>query len=252
MTETQRDTFESGIGVLAVNDNRATDTIQENDPVEVHGVALPVNTVVQGGQDERYFFPPGVLQEAADMLEGANIVKNFHELDGQAPADDVIGEVTTAGFSEGIGLVYEGEILDQDIAQRVAQGYLDVSPSVARALGAFDEQRDARRVDAVAGFRDLAVVQQGQPGAEIDIGPNPAVAALSLDALSRQFETDTLDGDDPDGSGDDTDETPDTMSVDEATEELADAYDLDPSEVETRLSEPDDTDDDAVLLIESE
>lgn len=251
MTQTQRDTFESGIGVLA--SNRTTDTIQENDPVQVNGVALPVNTVVEGGQGERYFFPPEVLEDAADMIEGANIVKNFHEVEGQAPADDVIGEVTSAAFSEGLGLVYEGEILDEDIAQRVAQGYLDVSPTVARALGEYDENRDARQVDAVAGFRDLAVVQNGQPGADIEIGPNPAVEALSLDALSRAMDAD---------GGDGTQTENDTMSLEDAKETLAEEYEVDVDELDDHLDslgddDPDDdgggdepTDDRVVELIE--
>lgn len=211
--KTQRDTFEHGIGVLAAGNT--TSEIQANDPIQVHGVALPVNTVVQGGQGDRYFFPPGVLEDAADLLEGANIVKNFHELEGQAPADDVIGEVTNAAFSEGVGLVYEGELLDEDIAQRVAQGYLDVSPTVARALGQFDEARDARAVEEVVAFRDLAVVQEGQPGAEIEVGANPAVAALQRDVLSRAFnatsdvETDVLRVSEPEFNGYDPSELSD-------------------------------------------
>lgn len=187
-TDTQRDTFEHGIGVLAAGNT--TDEVPANDPIQVNGVALPVNTVLQGGQGERHYFPASVLERAAEQLAGANIVKNFHELEGQAPADDVIGEVTDAAFSEGVGLVYEGELIDEDIAQAVLQGYLDVSPTVARSLGEYDEGRDARRVDAIAGFRDLAVVQQGQPGASIDVGANPAVAALQRDVLGRAFDAD--------------------------------------------------------------
>jgi hypothetical protein len=254
MSHAQHDTFESGIGVLAAGNT--TSEIQENDPIEVNGVALPVNTVVQGGQGDRHFYPPEVLEQAAGLLEGANIVKNFHEIEGQAPADDVIGEVTDAAFSEGVGLVYQGEILDEAIAQRVAQGYLDVSPTVARALGAYDEDRDARRVDRVEAFRDLAVVQQGQPGAEIDVGPNPAVAALQRDVLSRAF-----DG----GAGDQTDTDTNTMSLDEAKQTLAEEHGIEVDELEARLTTADgggggddgdgdgepDLADDEVILVES-
>lgn len=224
MTHAQRDTFEYGIGVLAAGNT--TGEIQENDPIEVNGVALPVGTVVEGGQEERHFYTEETLRDAAELLEGQNIVKNFHEIDGQAPADDVIGQVTSASFSEGLGLVYEGEIIDEDIAQRVAQGYLDVSPTVARALGEYDEARDARQVDAVAGFRDLAVVQNGQPGADIEIGPNPAVEALSLDALSRAMDADGGEGTRPEN---------DTMSLEDAKETLAEEYEVDVDELDDHL-----------------
>lgn len=241
MTQTQRDIFEHGIGVLAAGNT--TSEIQENDPIQVNGVALPANTVVEGGQGERHYFPDEVLEAAAEMLEGANIVKNFHELDGQAPADDVIGEVTAAAFSEGVGLVYEGELLDEDIAQRVAQGYLDVSPTVARSLGAYDEARDARQVDAIAGFRDLAVVQQGQPGAGIEIGSNPAVSALQRDALSRAFDGGDG-GDGGDGAADGgTDE--DTMSLDEAKQTLAEEYEVGVDDLDAHLDSLGDSDDDS-------
>lgn len=245
MSQAHHDTFEHGIGVLAAGNTISE--IQENDPIEVNGVALPVNTVVQGGQGDRHFYPPEILEQAAGLLEGANIVKNFHELEGQAPADDVIGEVTDAAFSEGVGLVYQGEILDEDIAQRVAQGYLDVSPTVARALGEFDENRDARRVSEVATFRDLAVVQQGQPGADIEIGSNPAVEALRRDVLANTFD-------------EKTDEV-DTMSLEDAKETLAEEYEVAVDELDEHLDslsedETDETDDEAgpdedtVVLVE--
>lgn len=257
MTQTQRDTFERGIGVLAAGNT--TSEIQGNNPVAVTGVALPANTVVEGGQGERHYFPDEVLADAAEMLVGANIVKNFHELDGQAPADDVIGEVTDAAFSEGVGLVYEGELLDDDIAQRVAQGYLDVSPTVARSLGAYDDARDARQVDAIAGFRDLAIVQQGQPGAGIEIGENPAVAALQRDVLSRAFDGGDA-GDGPDGGdagdGADEDDDTDTMSLDDAKETLAEEYEVDVDDLDEHLDSlgdddgGDPSDDRTVVLVD--
>jgi hypothetical protein len=155
--------------------------------------------------------------------------------------------VSSAAFSEGVGLVYEGEILDEDIAQRVAQGYLDVSPTVARALGEYDENRDARRVSEVATFRDLAVVQQGQPGADIEIGPNPAVEALRRDVLANTFD-------------EETDEV-DTMSLKDAKETLAEEYEVDVDELDEHLDslsedeadetdEDDGPDDDTVVLVE--
>jgi hypothetical protein len=185
MTETEKDNPEGGIATL---ESDPTDNFDSSAPYEVSGVALPVNTVVNGGQNTDHFYSEEVLRDAADLLEGQQIVKNFHDLDGQASADQVIGKINDAGFEKGVGLVFSGEILDEDTAAKVAQGYLDVSPTVARQLGEFDDSMGAQRVERVSGFRDLAVVANGQPGASIEAGGNPAVTALSMDALSRGFD----------------------------------------------------------------
>jgi len=169
--------IQSGIAVLA----DASDTFDDDAPWTVHGVAMPEGEVTVGKSGTPTYWPPGVLQEATGLLVGKSIVKNFHDdtLE-QAPADDVIGQVTADGYADGIGLVFEGEITDREIAQKIAAGYLDVSPRVARTLGAFDEQREARVAESVDGFLDIAVVDVGAfQGNEIEMGPNPAVAALS-------------------------------------------------------------------------
>lgn len=184
MSET--DHFESGIATLSAD---AIDQFNDNSPWKVSGVAIPVNTIVNGGQNVSHFFPPETLEDAGDLLEGVNIVKNFHDLEGQANADQVIGEVTNAGFQKGVGLVFEGEITDVDIAEKISHGFLDVSPSPARRLGEFDDDMGAQEVAQLTGFRDIAVVANGQPGAKVEMGPNPAVEALSMDALGRGFDT---------------------------------------------------------------
>jgi len=184
MTET--DHFESGISTLAKD---SIDQFPDDAPWTVNGVAIPENTIVNGGQGVDHFYPPKVLEDNAELLEGKPIVKNFHELDGQASADDVIGKVTSAGYQKGVGLVFEGEVTDPDMAQKIKQGYLDVSPTPARSLGEFDDSMGGQEVERLADFRDIAVVANGQPGNQIEMGSNPAVEALSMDALSRGWDT---------------------------------------------------------------
>lgn len=203
MSDTERDTFRSGIGTTTLaSDRGAVDDVQEDSPIAVNGVAIPENTILNGGRNEEHFYSPQAARRAAEVLqrqiddgETVHIVKNFHDLEGQAPADDIIGEVTAAGYSEGVGVVWEGEITDEATAQKVQMGYLDVSPTVARSLGDFDETMQARGVDDVAAFRDIAVVGRGQPGADVDVGPNPAVEALSRDAFERAAADDDADAD---------------------------------------------------------
>jgi hypothetical protein len=144
--------------------------------------------------------------------------------------------------------VFEGETTDVETAQKINNGYLDVSPTVARSLGDLDDQMQARRVTDVAGFRDIAVVGRGQPGADVSVGPNPAVEALSRDALGRaEFDVplDTL-------------AEEDTMSLDDAKQTIAEEYEVDVDAVDAHLDslgeddpdETDETDDRTVVLIE--
>lgn len=234
MTET--DTFKDGIGITTLaSDRGSVDSIQEDSPIAISGVLIPENVVLQGGQGVEHFYSPQMAQRAAEVLQRqiedgdtiVHLVKNFHELEGQAPADDIIGEVTGAGYQQGVGTVFEAETTDKDTARKIDLGYLQVSPSVARALGELDETMQARAVDEVAGFRDVAVVGTGQQGVDVEVGPNPAIEALNRNVIDP-LEEET---DDP--------EEPETMSLDDALETIAEEYELDTEEVEERLtSEP--------------
>lgn len=201
----EKDNPEGGIATLSAD---AVEDFNSEAPYEVSGVALPVNTVVNGGQNTDHYYPEEVLQDAAELLEGQQIVKNFHELEGQASADQVIGKIKDAGFEKGVGLVFSGEMVDEDTAAKVAQNYLEVSPTVARQLGEYDDSMGAQKVERVSGFRDLAVVANGQPGASIEPGSNPAVTALSMDALSRGFDVLSEDSEPEEAEDDNPEEEP--------------------------------------------
>lgn len=213
MPDTDTDTFQSGIAAL----QDATDSFDpDGGPWTVHGVAL-TPSITHGGSGVARFWPEDALRDAADrgLLEGRPIVKNYHDLDGQAPADDVIGEVSETEYAEGIGLVYEGEISDRDIAEKVANDYLDVSPVPHIADETYDADRDAHVVEKLAGFRDIAVVATGAvEGNEIEMGANPAITALAAnqpaaaDALGAEVATMAAEtaGDDADGADDSSDD----------------------------------------------
>lgn len=261
MTDSERDTYENGIGILSTLE---TDTLDTNDPVTVSGVALPSDTVVNGGRGIDHYYPPDVLRDAVGELDGKPLVKNFHGLDGQADADDVIGKVTATDYQPGVGLVYEAEVSDREILEKIDNDFLEVSPSVARKLGETDDEKGAQQVETVAAFRDLAVVANGQPGANIEAGSNPAITALSRDALSTGFDSESesagdTGSDDPSGassSGRDTTETDsDTMSdtdpnLSDAEQALLDAVDS-PEQARDVLGEYQQTED-ATIVPESE
>jgi hypothetical protein len=226
MSHTQYDTFSDGIGITTLASDRGTvEGVQEDSPIAINGVALPEGTVLEGGQGVRHFYPPEMAERAADQLQQqldddettVHIVKNFHELEGQAPADDIIGEVTGVGYERGVGVRFAGEITDTETAEKIQLGYLDVSPTVGRALGdERDAQMDARPVADVAGFRDIAIVGQGQPGADVGVGANPAIEALARTPVP---DGDTTGGDDDDDSGDADDSDADDVDGSPAGED---------------------------------
>lgn len=220
MTNSEKDNPDGGIATLSAD---AVDDFNSEAPYEVSGVALPVNTVVNGGQNTDHYYTESVLQDAAEQLEGQQIVKNFHDLEGQASADQVIGKINDAGYEKGVGLVFSGEIVDNEVAEKVAQGYLDVSPTVARQLGEYDDAMGAQMVERVSGFRDLAVVANGQPGASIEPGGNPAVTALSMDALSRGFDVLNSDDEEPEEPEEDDGEDEDVVEDSPPEEEETDS-----------------------------
>lgn len=255
---TEIDTFKNGIGIgVLESQTGAVENIQEDSPIAINGVAIPENTVLKGGQGVEHYFSPDKAQEAARVLqsqidanETVHLVKNFHDTEGMATADDVIGEITAAGYSKGVGTIFEAETTDMETAQKIHNGYLNISPSIARALGALDETMQARAVEEVDAFRDIAVVARGQPGADVDIGSNPAV-----EALSRVIEFEAYESENENENENKNENEP--MSLDEAKETIAEEYEIDTDTLDEKLREPEEPeepeapdDENVVVLIE--
>jgi len=159
-------------------------------PVQVSGVAIGDGDVTHGGSGKRTLWPAETLREAAKGLQGQPIAtsKN-HTADGaqpQTPSDAVVGEVTWAGFKPGVGVLYEGEIDDPDIARSVENGRLEVSPLVNRNIEPLEESDEADYVATeIQRWRDLATVVDGAaPSNEITVGGN----AMKAEALHAAVE----------------------------------------------------------------
>ena len=186
----ENDVLQSGIAVLAADEPRL-----------INGVAIGENETTTGLSGKATFWPPDVLREAAELLEGVPIVRNHPgvtrdadglSVDGQPPVESQVGEVTSARYEPGVGLLWQGELDEghSDITQQIENGRADVSPVVARSLGEFDESREAYPVESIDGFRDLGIVSVGASrAASVDFGPaaTPTAAAMSADALARAF-----------------------------------------------------------------
>lgn len=155
-----------------------SDSLEGDPPFTVHGVALGVDDTTIGQSGIKKKWPAEALRDAASSLEGKPIVKN-HENDD---VDDAIGRVTSAQFEANVGVVFEGEVIERDIAEKIGHGILDVSPTIIHGNPEEMEENEegAVVVDDVREFVNLSVVTHGAaPSNEVESGPS-AVAAADL------------------------------------------------------------------------
>lgn len=212
--EHQPEVLESGVAVLAEDEPSWDDG-----PFPVRGVALPEGITTNGNAEgEQVYWPADTVATVAEHVEGAKLTDpskgEVYEHDPetaierpQPSPETIIGEVTGAKYEPGVGVLYEGEVDDPEIAKRIDRGRVEVSPTIFRTLGDHDDERDARVPDAIVGVRDLSVVAKGQAEGNSIEPATAAMSALSASALAAAFDEDTTTGAEPptgtDGSGDD-------------------------------------------------
>lgn len=171
MTETQAATAE-GVAILKAN--------PDDGPLRVRGVALTENDNTYGSSKDRLIWPKEVVEKSAEALKGTKIVNDrehkipdgatLGDLPKEPPIETIIGEVTEAHYEPGLGVVYEGEIDDPDVASLVENGRVEVSPFIFHQKGEYDDDRGGYTVKNIAKWRDLAVVSNGA-GAKASIAP---------------------------------------------------------------------------------
>lgn len=190
MTVTDTDSLQSGIAVL----QDTPDPFAGDPPYPVSGIAMPAGITTHGGSGLEREWPAETLREAADLLVGKSIVQDFHPATReQAPASAIIGQITDAGYSDSTGLEFRGEITDQEAAQKIDRGYLEVSVRPAIGEERTDPRSGGRVVESIADFLDIALVDQGAAdGNSIAVGDNPSIAALSQRWLSDSTMFDAL------------------------------------------------------------
>lgn len=138
-------------------------------------------------------WPRSTLKASADALEGVKIaddtahdIPDDGEIPTRPPAKTIIGEITSAEYRDGVGVVYEGEIDDPDIARSVENDRLDVSPFVFRKSRERDD--GVKEATEITKWRDLATVETGaSEGASIE-----AAAAAQQSRVDDMAEAEAL------------------------------------------------------------
>lgn len=163
-----------------------SESLSGEGPYKVHGVAIGNNETTTGLSGQKKYWPEEALSEAAESLAGKNVVKNHVNND----VDAVVGAVTEARHHPEYGVIYEGEIDDEELAKKVARNRLDVSPRIIHAhVDELEENDDgALVVDDVREFVNLALVPQGAAESnEIEIG-HSGMLSVSREDLRDAFD----------------------------------------------------------------
>ncbi|MCU4744502.1 hypothetical protein [Natronoglomus mannanivorans] len=226
------------------------DLEEDSAPYTVHGIAIAGNEVTYGQGGPKYW-PASELKDSVSSLVGVPLNKNHVDND----VDAVIGEVVDVAYDEGVGVVFEAEVDDEEIATKIARGRLEVSiHAVHRSDGMTDE--GAKIVKDVR-FLDLSVVPRGgSPSNYVEAGSSPSEAIASLTAndmaqLMQNSESDHRE----ENMTEDTDET--TEEVESELEESEVSTDADEdvqeeAEAAEADAEPEDVEEEAEVEVDDE
>lgn len=155
-----------------------TDSLSGEPPYIIHGVAIGPGDVTVGQSGKKKLWPGETLQEAAGSLSGRPLVRDHINT-----TQGVIGTVIDAKWKEGVGVLYEAELIDREIAEKIHNGLLEVSARIKHPPSdklETDEQTGALRVSKAL-FDNLSVVPTGAaPSNEVDIGPADDLSAAEL------------------------------------------------------------------------
>lgn len=154
-------------------------------PYTVHGVALGAGDVTRGASGVKKKWPASELKDAADTLEETNLV-----VDHENNADGVVGQVRKAGYKEGSGVIYEAELYEEDLADKIDNGLLEVSIRGYHAdVEELDEDEDtgALIVEDIT-FDNLSIVPQGaSPSNTLQMGEHEELSAAALQQFTASL-----------------------------------------------------------------
>jgi len=167
-----------------------SEELNDNESYNVHGIALGADDVTLGSSGIKKLWPSDELQRAADTLTGKNLV-----VDHDNSVNGVVGRVTKAGYKEGSGIVYEAELFDAELAEKVKNGLLEVS------IRGYHTDVDDLEEDAETGakivtnitFDNLSIVPNGaSPSNTIEMGAHAELSAAELIAFTESLSTEEL------------------------------------------------------------
>lgn len=195
---------------------RCAELATQTEPYTVNGVAIGADEVTRGANGAK-FWPAEALRPAAQSLVGVPLTKNHDD----KTVESVVGEVVDAGFEPGVGVVFEAEVDDEELATKIARGRLDVSVHALHSDGGRTD--DGELIVEDVRFLDLSVVPRGgSPSNYVEAGESPSevLASLSVGEVADILADDGADSTTTESM---TDETTDEIEQDDETLAEADS-----------------------------
>lgn len=181
----------------------AVDTDDDRAGTPIRGVAIGAGDVTKGASGTRTRWPADVLEAAAEALAGEEVPvvegpggeTGHYPLSEALPADALAGTVEF-DFTEGVGLTYTGEVVDESLARKIDAGALEVSPDMLRRLD--DDGAGVAEATEILDIPRLTLVARGAgPSASVEVadgaealaeylsGPDPEAEQLAAAALTQ-------------------------------------------------------------------
>ena len=160
--------------------------LDEGAPWTVHGVALGAGDVTVGQSGIKKLWPADELQKSAETLEGRNLV-----VDHNNDAGGVVGQVTKAGYKENVGVIYEAELFDEDLAKKINNGLLEVSIRGKHIdVDTMEENEEGAKIVEGIKFDNLSIVPTGAaPSNTLEMGETEELSVSELAAFTEDLET---------------------------------------------------------------
>lgn len=159
------------------------DSRTEDGLLKVSGVALGESDITRGhlSQDKK-LWRKEVLEEAADYLEGKDIVADHVN----NSAYETIGQVTDSGYKDGIGIIYQGVVQSDELEPKIEQGWLEVSPRLLHSEDGEELSGGVFSPDEIYDLPNLSIVRKGASHSnELNVGEHEE---LSIESIEAEFE----------------------------------------------------------------
>jgi hypothetical protein len=241
----------------------------------IHGIAIGSGDVTRGRSKVRKLWPASTLKSAASTLSGRPLVR-----DHENTTKGSVGRVTDAKFQEGVGVLYQADLFDDALAQKVRNGQLEVSPRVVHTPVEElerDDETNAFPIDRAV-FDNLSLVITGAAKSNtVEVGDTDEMSAEELEAAfaddgepvdpadsqaegeeaeGEGAEDDFGDSEPPVDDDEDDEYEPERASVDDGSDPTDESSDTQPeNEVgtgESSANQPTRNDSDPIRMIVSE
>lgn len=180
----------------------------------VSGVLIGEGDITNGLSGKRTRWPADVLRDMVGVFDGkpltmadsndpeqhvgVEMTDDGARLSGAVSMDEKVGEITDTVYEDGVGLLYEGFVADDEASAAVQSNLAQVSPVIMRDVEPVNG--DLHEVTEVFGGRDVAIVADGAvPSNDITTGALPETA----EALATHFDADVAVLTDDNRGGDD-------------------------------------------------